>query len=166
VKKPASFKAEASFNYCIRSDSIFRQDGKIILYFSKENGNAETLHCGSRLLFRVNPREINYTANPGGFDYKRYALFKGITHQVFLRGDDYYQLPFQNRWSIKPLIENCRQHIVSILRKNIPGEKEKGMAEALLIGYKQDLDPSLVRSYANTGVAHVIAISGADLLVA
>ena len=38
-----------------------------------------------------------------------------------------------------------------------------GLAEALLIGYKDDLDKTLVQSYSNTGVVHVIAISGLHL---
>ena len=53
--------------------------------------------------------------------------------------------------------------LFSILRKYIPGEKEQGLAEALLIGYKDDLDKTLVQSYTNTGVVHIIAISGLHL---
>jgi competence protein ComEC len=49
------------------------------------------------------------------------------------------------------------------LRKHIPGERESGLAEALLLGYRQDLDPELNRVYANTGAVHVIAISGMHL---
>jgi competence protein ComEC len=38
-----------------------------------------------------------------------------------------------------------------------------GIAEALLIGYKEDLDKDIVQSYSNTGVVHIIAISGMHL---
>jgi competence protein ComEC len=47
--------------------------------------------------------------------------------------------------------------------KWVPGEIEAGVAEALLIGYRDDLDKDLVRSYSNTGVVHIIAISGLHL---
>ena len=56
-----------------------------------------------------------------------------------------------------------RKKVLSVLRTNIPGEKELGLAEALLIGYKDDLDKTLVQSYTNTGVVHIIAISGLHL---
>src|SRR5262245_60738277 len=56
-----------------------------------------------------------------------------------------------------------RTKVLNILRANIKGEKELGLAEALLIGYKNDLDKTLVQSYSNTGVVHVIAISGLHL---
>ena len=49
------------------------------------------------------------------------------------------------------------------MRTNIKGDKELGLAEALLIGYKDDLDKTLVQSYSNTGVVHIIAISGLHL---
>jgi competence protein ComEC len=42
-------------------------------------------------------------------------------------------------------------------------ETETGVAEALLIGYRDDLDKDLVRAYSNTGVVHIIAISGLHL---
>jgi competence protein ComEC len=53
--------------------------------------------------------------------------------------------------------------VISTLKKYIPGDKESGLAEALLIGYKDDLDKNLVQSYSNTGVVHIIAISGLHL---
>jgi len=53
--------------------------------------------------------------------------------------------------------------VLNILRQNITEEKELGLAEALLIGYKNDLEQSLVQSYTNTGVVHIIAISGLHL---
>src|SRR5207249_5898697 len=48
-------------------------------------------------------------------------------------------------------------------KKYISGEKEQGLDEALLIGYKDDLDKNLVQAYSNTGVVHIIAISGLHL---
>ena len=43
------------------------------------------------------------------------------------------------------------------------GKDELGIAEALLIGYTHDLDKDLVQAYSNTGVVHIIAISGMHL---
>ena len=52
-----------------------------------------------------------------------------------------------------------RSGVIAILRTYITGAPERGLAEALLIGYKDDLDKTLLQAYANTGVVHVIAIS-------
>jgi len=108
-------------------------------------------------------QEIKNSGNPGGFDYKRYSLFQGITHQVFLKENEFKILPNTNKNFFQQFLNKSRVKVLSILRKNIIGEKELGLAEALLIGYKDDLDKTLVQSYSNTGVVHVIAISGLHL---
>ncbi|HKZ65931.1 MAG TPA: ComEC/Rec2 family competence protein, partial [Chitinophagaceae bacterium] len=60
-------------------------------------------------------------------------------------------------------LNSAREKVLNILRNNIQGNKELGLAEALLIGYKDDLDKTLVQAYTNTGVVHIIAISGLHL---
>ena len=106
---------------------------------------------------------IKNAGNPGSFDYKRYSLFQGITHQVYLTANDFQLLPQQSKNIFDELIFNCREWVLNVLRKFICGTKEQGLAEALLIGYKDDLDKNLVQAYTNTGVVHVIAISGLHL---
>ncbi|MGZ5287806.1 MAG: ComEC/Rec2 family competence protein, partial [Flavisolibacter sp.] len=106
---------------------------------------------------------IQNSGNPGAFDYSRYCLFQGITHQVYLVPTDIFELPGKTTHPFKTFIFACRQWVVKTLQHWIPGKKEQGLAEALLIGYKDDLDKNLVQSYSNTGVVHVIAISGLHL---
>jgi competence protein ComEC len=90
--------------------------------------------------------------NPGSFDYRTYSLFKGITHQAFLATQDYVVLPAGRKNRFREAIYNTRFWVVGTLKKYITGKKEQGLAEALLIGYKDDLDKNLVQAYSNTGV--------------
>ena len=64
---------------------------------------------------------------------------------------------------IKTFIFSLRAQVLQVLRQYIQSPQELGLAEALLIGYKDDLDKALVQAYTNTGVVHVIAISGLHL---
>ena len=162
VEKTKSFKANASIDFLQQSDTAHKTKGTIILYFKKDS-LIKSLKYGTQLLLKKNLQEIKNSGNPGGFDYKRYSLFQGITHQVYLTESEFEVLETENKNNFKQFIFSLRKHILSILRKNIKGEKEKGLAEALLIGYKDDLDKTLVQSYTNTGVIHVIAISGLHL---
>jgi len=158
VEKPRSYKAMARVNYLIR-ESIIPAPGKIIIYFQKDSF-IHNLSYGSRIIFTRQPGLIRNTGNPGSFNYKRYSLFKGITHQVYLGPNDFQLLPNKKQERFRQFIYKSRQKVLNILRTNIHGKKELGLAEALLIGYKDDLDKELVQSYANTGVVHIIAISG------
>lgn len=56
-----------------------------------------------------------------------------------------------------------RAYILQTIRKYVKGEMETSIAEALLIGYRDDLDRDLVQAYSNTGVVHIIAVSGMHL---
>lgn len=162
VEKTRSYKAEATVTGLFRNDSILSTKGKIILYFAKDS-TVPPLVYGSQIIINKPLQEIKNTGNPGSFDYKRYSLFQGITHQLYLRQEDYISLNTNggSRWM--KFIQSLRDHTLSVIRNNIRGEKEAGLAEALLIGYKNDLDKSLVQSYTNTGVVHIIAISGLHL---
>jgi competence protein ComEC len=121
------------------------------------------LNVGAEIIFSKQLEEIKQASNPGGFDYKRYCLFQGITHQVFLKKREFVVLRDRQPTILAKILFPIRRKVLFILRKYIPGAKEQGLAEALLIGYKDDLDKNLVQSYTNTGVVHVIAISGLHL---
>ena len=162
VEKTRSYKANASVDHILQNDSCIKTKGTIILYFKKDS-TLSTLDYGSQLIITKSLQEIKNSGNPGGFNYKRYSLFQGVTHQVYLKENEYEILPTTNKKAFNQFINESREKVLSILRQNIKGEKELGLAEALLIGYKDDLDKTLVQSYSNTGVVHVIAISGLHL---
>lgn len=171
VEKTKSVKADATVNALIDDGKKIPVKGKIIIYF-KNDSSLQQLAYGSQIIFNRPLQEIKNSGNPGGFDYKRYSLFQDITYQVYLKPDEFSVLNEKNarpddpvgreNWLDKFLF-STREKVVGIIRKNIPGEKEQGLAEALLIGYKNDLDRTLVQSYTNTGVVHIIAISGMHL---
>ncbi len=162
VEKKSSFKAIASLTYHQKINDWVPVCGNLNIYLSKEEliSARHPISYGSQLIFRKRLNEIKNFENPRGFDYKRYCLFQGITHQVYLNEKDYVILGNINSSWLDQLVHDLQDKILNILRKYIPGEKEKGLAEALLIGYKGNLDRDLLQSYSNTGVVHIIAISG------
>lgn len=169
VEKNKSFKANATVNFLIEGDQKIPVKGKIILYFKKDSNSRQNdsllqhLNYGSQIIFNKSLQEIKNSGNPGGFDYKRYALFQEITHQVFLKPGEFETLESKNKQGLNTFLFSVREKVIGIIRNFIPGKKEQGLAEALLIGYKDDLDQNLVQSYTNTGVVHIIAISGMHL---
>lgn len=162
VEKANSFKAIADITAVYENDSCRFKKGKLILYFKKDSA-IRPLHYGSQIIFHTPVQEIKNAGNPGSFDFKRYCLFQGITHQVYLTARDFKLLPTENKNRFNAALFNCREWVLSILRNYIHGYKEQGLAEALLVGYKDDLGRELIQSYSNTGVVHVIAISGLHL---
>ena len=162
IEKTKSFKALASVNAVQKNNSFITVTGNIILYFEKDPG-IQIPGYGSRLILLKPLQPIKNSGNPGGFDYKQYCLFQDITHQVFLKKEEFFVIAGKRESVLKKFLFSIREKVLNILRVNIQGEKEQGLAEALLIGYKDDLDKNLVQSYSNTGVVHIIAISGLHL---
>lgn len=173
VEKAKSLKAKASVSYLVKEEGFVPAKGTIIIYFRKEPpdsssrsdtaGPLRNLGYGSQLILKKPLQEIKNSGNPGGFDYTRYSFFQGITHQVYIKAGEFEILDSRKEKKAVSLVYATRERVLTVLRNYIPGDKELGLAEALLIGYKDDLDKSLVQSYSNTGVVHIIAISGLHL---
>lgn len=161
-EKQKTYKAQAEIISVQHNGKTKQVSGDIILYFQKDSV-MPSLQYGNIIAINKPLQEIKNAGNPGGFDYKRYALFNGITHQLFVKKTDYVVLNATKTSFFWSFIYRTKAYILSVLRTHIKGDQEISVAEALLIGYRDDLDRDLVQAYSNTGVVHVIAISGLHL---
>ncbi len=162
VEKAKTFKAIARVTAVQNKGTRRQARGSVILYFKKDSA-LQQIGYGSQIAFCKPAQTIQNTGNPGGFNYQRYMLFQGITGQVYLQPGDYVVVPGKEVPAFPLFLQQVRTAVITALQTYIPGKKEQGVAEALLIGYRNDLDKQLVQSYSNTGVVHIIAISGLHL---
>ena len=161
VKETAkAYKTIADINGYFEKDQFYTCKGKILIYFSKNNFSL--LNPGDRILFNQPLTPIVNSGNPESFNYKEYCLFRGITHQVYLNQQNFKLYPDQGKTFLS-VTNNVIDRIVHVLKHYIPNHKESGLAEAMMLGYKDDLDKSLFQSYIDVGVVHIIAISGMHL---
>ena len=167
VAKEKSLKVNGAVEAIFRDNAMIPCQGKILIYFSRDTTDtsriAEGLGYGDKIITRKNLQPIKNSGNPGAFNYERYAAFQGVFHNVFLREKDWVPTPLKRINPLQQFIFSGREKILSILRNSVKGKDELGIAQALLIGYTNDLDKDLVQAYSNTGVVHIIAISGMHL---
>ena len=162
IAKTNSYKAMAKLESALVNSEWEMVKGNVLLYFKKDSINPD-LKYGSQIIIEKSLQPITNSGNPGAFDYKQYCAFQDIHYQVYLQGKDYRVTGQIQTSKVTELLYNTRNNVLSIFRKWVPGQTETGVAEALLIGYRDDLDKDLVRSYSNAGVVHIIAISGLHL---
>ena len=162
VDKEKSYKALAKADALYIDGKWQSIVGDVLLYFKKDT-TKPLLHYGSQIVFAKNLQPITNSGNPGGFDYARYCSFQNISYQAFVNDKSFFVLPTSDKNWFNELLINTRIKVLSILRNNIHDQNELSIAEALLIGYRDDLDRDLVQQYSNTGVVHIIAISGLHL---
>ncbi|MEO7483090.1 MAG: ComEC/Rec2 family competence protein, partial [Ferruginibacter sp.] len=160
--KNNSYKTTASVKYVINENHIIPVKGKMLLYFSKDSSFAAPAY-GDNILINSTLQWIKNSGNPGAFNYKRYAAFQQCYQQVFIKPSDWKKLSLNTGNGFSAFLFRIKSYVVAQLRKYVVGKDEQAIAEALLIGYKEDLDKDLVQAYSNTGVVHIIAISGLHL---
>ena len=158
-EKSNSYKATGRLIEIKKSDSSFQTNERILIYFKKDS-ICKKLDYGDQLIFSKSFQSIRNSGNPGAFNYQEYCARQGIFQQVFLNSNDFILLKEKDKNTFIQFLINIRKAVIGIIQEYIPAAKEAGLAEALLIGYKDDLDKELVSAYSGAGVIHIIAISG------
>jgi competence protein ComEC len=161
-EKKSSWKALSFIRAIQAGDDYVEPRSYIIVYFRKDSAFLPPAY-GTRIAFCRQPERIKNFVPNSAFDYQRYCALKNIHYQVFLQPSEYVEVPGNDSNEVDAFLFRTQSLVLGILRNNIEGSKECGLAEALLIGYKNDLDKNLIQSYGNTGVVHVVAISGLHL---
>lgn len=162
LPRERSYKTTAKIISVYHGEEEMPATGTIFLYLKKDS-LPPGIQPGNEIVFRKPLQPIKNNGNPGGMNYRRYCLFQGITHQVFLQEKEMLVTGNRRPSALDGLLWTVRDITLSVIKKYIPGTKEQGVAEALLIGYRNDMDRELAQAYSNTGAVHVIAISGMHL---
>lgn len=151
IKKSNSYQATAAMGETL-----------LLIYFHPST-NIHLLNAGTILQLHKKPLPIANSSNPGGFNFKEYAASQKIHHQIYLTNKDFSIVGETNLSVSISLLSKAQQYVLKTLEKYIHNPIERSVAEALLIGYKKNLDKELMNAYSNTGVIHIIAISGLHL---
>ena len=163
VEKAKTFRTIGSVEAVLVNGHAISTRGKVLLYFAKVDSN-KLPQYGQVIIVNDGLQSIKAANNPGGFNYSKYMLFQQTTHQVFVKANQYALVSGSHKNIIMQFVYSIKASIINTLQKYIVGSKKViGIAEALLIGYKEDLDKDVVQAYSNTGVVHIIAISGMHL---
>jgi competence protein ComEC len=163
IVKEKSIKVDGIIEAMTQNGITQKANGKLLIYFSKDDSIVPPKY-GDKILIYGGLQIIKNAGNPGGFNYSRYMVFQQTLHQVYLKKDKFILLNEHDENKLYSFIFWARQAVINTLQKYIVGNKKvSGIAEALLIGYKEDLDKDIVQAYSNTGVVHIIAISGMHL---
>lgn len=160
IIKKSSIKAVAKVLAAVNGNNYQKQvAGNLLVYFSKDSA-ATMLNYGDLILIKANYQEVNPPQNPYEFNYKKYLGFNQIQHQQYLPKNSYVNLKLNTGWWHKTVAYNIQRYIKNVLNQFVQTKAEVGVAQALLYGFDDDIDPELIKAYGNTGTLHVLAVSG------
>jgi competence protein ComEC len=161
VPREKSWKAVAGIIYLVDDGSCYIEDEKILVFFDNKL-DMQHVSAGSILIVQKKIQPIQNIKSID-FDFKSYCRLRHIYAQIFLKKNELHVIGQEEERTVTTMFSGFRQKLLSIIKKQIPGKTERGFLEALLFGFTEDLDPELLSSYADTGVIHIIAISGLHL---
>ena len=121
----------------------------------------EELQYGDRLLLRGYLNQVSPPGNPHAFDYRQFLAQRGIHHQIYPKEVDLKPVERSagGYWILRKAT-TLRREMVETLRKHLPDAQTFSVGSALVLGYKDEMDPEIRDAYAATGAMHVLAVSG------
>lgn len=121
----------------------------------------QELCIGMNLLVTGALTPLERAGNPGEFDYRFYSLSRGITGQIW---GQKLQILDQRTAPYEKLLFSLRKKWSALLGKICP-PKEAGLFRSVLLGEKKSLDSQIRDLYQQSGIAHLLAISGLHLSI-
>jgi len=156
--KQNSYKTTLKITQLI-GDSNIVVLGRVLAYIRKDS-TTDLLHYGDEILLKNKLNFIESNRNPNQFDYTNYLNLNQINFQVFLSTEDFVSTGNNSGNWLIAFSQKMRQKLYSYLEQNGVEGKQLKVASALLLGYKENLDKDLQKSYASAGAMHVLAVSG------
>ncbi len=100
--------------------------------------------------------------NPGGFDERTYLAQKGVCGVLFARGDSVVKTGKSGGSEAVKLGNALRKAMTGIINRSLPTQ-QAALLNGMLIGYRDDLGEDVEKAFADSGLLHIMAVSGANV---
>jgi competence protein ComEC len=129
------------------------------------NDTLAEFHLGDTVEITGRAKLISAPANPGEWDYRSFLNQQGIYGEIRINDSSAIRMVEEGSWfNFSSLLCFIRARAANLLVSNLP-TPEGPLAEALLLGDSPLLHNSEWDKFKNTGVLHVLAISGQHLAI-
>ncbi|MFZ3036856.1 MAG: DNA internalization-related competence protein ComEC/Rec2 [Rugosibacter sp.] len=118
------------------------------------------VHAGERWRFTVRLKRPHGNVNPHGFDYEAWLFERNIRATGYVRPRTAERLDTVTIWQPAYAVERLRETIRAHMQAGLPDSPFAGILIALVIGDQQAIKPALWQQFAQTGITHLMSISG------
>ncbi len=137
-------------------------DKKILLYLPKTAGTA-AVRPGDVIGFVGKPLLIENEGNPYEFDYQRYLNAKNIGYRIFLKENQIFVLQRAGHLNFYRRAQLVRAKLIEILFQSGLHAKNVPLVASIAFGARSEVDKETIQKFTNTGVIHVLAVSGMNV---
>ena len=132
--------------------------GKILLNIKKDS-LSQQFNIGDYFFVKSKLTEVVKPKNPFQFDYNKYLKNRNIHHQLYLNKSELLNLNHKEN-SLASYSDSFRNTINLRLKSAGFNNETLSIINALLLGQRQDISPTIYNNYVNAGVIHILAVSG------
>ncbi len=162
VKKEKSWVLQVDIIAAIQDNNVVPTKGKCYLYiFSKDTALA--LHKNDEIIIPNDLVSISNSGNPYGFDYAAYCSAKGIFHQIFVQPDDI--IIWKQNAAKQDVFSLIKATVNTSIAKNVKDPTTSGLMRAIMLNERALLHDDIWKTYSQTGIVHIIAISGMHVTI-
>ncbi len=138
-------------------------EGGIVVSIRRSDISDETissLEYGKVVWLNGNLQSLQAPRNPHEFDYRQYLLLNNIYSRMFLQcEDDILISDLSGNWVLAKLVYSAREWISKMLDMLVGGEEAK-ILKGLVIGERSEMTPEVKTAFINSGLMHILAVSG------
>lgn len=128
----------------------------------EDGGQSEpqlSLRAGQRWRFTARLRQPHGNVNPHGFDYELYLFEQGIRATGYVRASDRAAPQLLDASAGRP-VDRLRQRVRDAIDANVSDPRAAGVLAALAVGDQSAIEREDWQLFRDTGVAHLMSISG------
>jgi len=127
------------------------------------NGDLLGVHPGDRVRLFGQLSATPPPMNPGEFDFATHARRERRLCLVACEFPDCVStLAAGSRWSIERFVSFLRTSGESLLLRSL-GPRRSGLAAAMFLGAREELDPEQTQAFLETGTIHLLVVSGLNV---
>lgn len=161
VAKPRTIKYVVQVLSSAGAAQYTAPNTKALLYATADSSYIQYAP-GDTLLVPATWQPITDVANPFAFSYADYCRRSGICWQQFCH-------PLQVVRISRPLVHSMTYRISGSITKAInaaiPDARTAGLVQAMLLGREASLDINWRNDFSKTGILHIMAISGGNIIM-
>jgi len=151
--KPRTLRNTIQLTHIYADDHLQAAEGEVIIY------HQSNLEPGQVVAIKGIPQRVARPNNPFEFDYGKFLSRQQIYHTHFV-GKNITVVGWVNHRPIHFFFLSLRHHIQQQMNRVISHPQANQIAQALLLGQKNNLDKEVSEAYSTAGAMHILAVSG------
>jgi len=140
-------------------NDIKRMSPRVILFGKKDDTHLENIKRGVNLTFTSDLEIIGQSDDKKYEGYNSYLIDQGIVYRGFINPGQYQMSETQMYPWWRMLRYDARDWAIENLDSKLDGDTN-AITRALLLGDKSLIRPETREMYANSGIIHILAVSG------